>query len=495
MSPWLRRHPLAVYLPLQALLGFFHLGMLSPWMDEAGTLLTMHRPLGEVIAFAARDVHPPLFYLLLYGWLQVPLGLKWEVQARVLAVIFALLATAALDRLWAKFMPDRLRWWLLMLWSLSPCLLLYSRMSRSYSLQVLLIVVGAAYLLRLADRPSWAHGAIFLATALATLYTHYVPGLALLAAANLVLAYRKLWGPLFAMDVVIAAGYAPWVARLSTSLTSWGSHAGGYAVTGNAWFDLPVKLAYWAMAFVEGEAVPDVLVLLGVATLAVALWLIGDGVRQYPRTALVGGVLTVIGMIGVMRWVSYPFVPARMLFVLPFFLMLVVAGAGVHRRTGNFVLGAMLVLSVSGAVCYFFKLGFRNKDYPMPLAQIAAYIKANSTAGDSVIVVDSANSDPTGLEYALGPDRPFLSSAAAGSRDALSSRLVNHRVRTVWFLRNTHDISADGVNEQMEAELRKSMKPAVLYYQPYSVLERGLMHGLGMREPPWYAQELLEFRR
>jgi hypothetical protein len=266
-------------------------------------------------------------------------------------------------------------------------------------------------------------------------------------------------------------------------------------VTGNPWLDVPVKLAYWAMAFVEGEAVPDVLVLLGAATLAVALWLMRDGVRQYPRTAAVGAVLTLIGVVGVVRWVSYPFVPARMLFVLPFFLMLVVAGAGVHRLAGNFVLGAMLVLSISGTVCYFFKIGFRNKDYPMPLGEIAAYVKQNSTAGDSVILIDSANSDPTGMEYALGPDRPFLPSAAPPTHDALAARLASHRVRTVWFLRNTHDISSGGVNERFEADLRKMAKPAVLYYQPYSVLERGLMQVLGMREPPWYAQELLQFRR
>ena len=38
------------------------------------------------------------------------------------------------------------------------------------------------------------------------------------------------------------------------------------------------------------------------------------------------------------------------------------------------------------------------------------------------------------------------------------------------------------------------MRPIIYYYQPYSLLERALMRALGMRDPPWYFQELLEFR-
>ena len=39
MTDWLRRHPLAAFLPLQALLYCWNLGLLSPWCDEAISLL------------------------------------------------------------------------------------------------------------------------------------------------------------------------------------------------------------------------------------------------------------------------------------------------------------------------------------------------------------------------------------------------------------------------------------------------------------------------
>jgi hypothetical protein len=495
VTAWLRRYPLAIFLPLQAFLSLFHLGLLSPWMDEAGTLTALRGSLSEVVAWAARDVHPPLFYLLLYVWQTLPLGLDWAVQARALSVMFALLATVALDRLWARFLPDRLRIWLLLLWSLSPCLLLYSRMCRSYSLQTLLVVAGAAYLLRLASAPSWSNGAVFMLTALAALYTHYVPGLALLAAANLLLAYRRLWRPLLAIDAVVAAGYIPWIWRLAASLAVWGRHGQGYSLTGHPWLEPLPKLAYWAMSFTMGEAVPDFVLFLGAATLAAAVWLLRDGVRQYPRTAGLAAILTLTGVVGVGRWVSYPFVPARMLFVLPFFLLLVVAGAGVHRRAGNFALGAMLALSLSGIWCYFNQVDFRNKEYPMPLHRIAGYIRQNSTADNSVVLVDSADSDPVGLDYALDSSRSLLRTTDDDTPQRLKSRLADHRVHTVWFLRNTREISADAPNSHLEADLRRTMRPTVFYYQPYTLLERALMHSLGFSDPPWYAQELLEFRR
>ena len=61
---WLRKHPIAAFLPLQALLCFWNLGLLSPWMDEATTLLVVRLPVREILRVASGDVHPPLYYLL-----------------------------------------------------------------------------------------------------------------------------------------------------------------------------------------------------------------------------------------------------------------------------------------------------------------------------------------------------------------------------------------------------------------------------------------------
>ena len=242
MTGWLRRHPLAVFLPLQALLYCWNLAQLSPWGDEAGTLLAERGgTLSSIIQFAANDVHPPLYYLSLYYWQTIRLGFDFSVQARLLSVLFALLGTVALDRFWGARLEERARLTLLALWTLSPCLLLYARMCRSYSLQALVAIVAAAMLWRVAAKSSWRNAALLALALLAGLYTHYVPGIALVATANLTLLYRRRWRAAVAIDGVIAIGYLPWIWRLAASLTSWGGNARNYTLTGSRVLEVPVK--------------------------------------------------------------------------------------------------------------------------------------------------------------------------------------------------------------------------------------------------------------
>ena len=43
-----------------------------------------------------------------------------------------------------------------------------------------------------------------------------------------------------------------------------------------------------------------------------------------------------------------------------------------YRTIPSLILAAMLVLSLAGDWCYFHLTGFRNKQYPMPMREIAA---------------------------------------------------------------------------------------------------------------------------
>src|ERR1039457_1296614 len=102
------------------------------------------------------------------------------------------------------------------------------------------------------------------------------------------------------------------------------------------------------MSFVMGEAMPDAVLVLGAVLLPLAAAVAWRGARRTPEVAWLASALGAIGFIGVARWVSYPFVPARMLFVLPFFLLLVAQGAaaGGDRgipRWGNLAVAAMLL--------------------------------------------------------------------------------------------------------------------------------------------------------
>ncbi len=200
----------------------------------------------------------------------------------------------------------------------------------------------------------------------------------------------------------------------------------------------------------------------------------------------------VAGFIGVARWNSYPFIPARMIFLFPLFLMLLVSGAAAHRRFGPAVLAAFFALSLSGIWNYFHESGFRNKQYPMPIAAIAAKIRAESTPRDSEVLVDSTNSDPFAVEYALGP---VLRTSSPEAPATVEGWLADPRIRTIWFLRNTHDVSADKLDGRFEDLLRGGMRETVFPYEPFTPLEMDLAGAVGVKNPPRYFHELLKFQR
>jgi hypothetical protein len=410
-------------------------------------------------------------------------------------VVFALAATVVADRLWACRLAERGRIWFLALWTLSPCLLLYARMCRSYSLQLLVATVAAAYILRFTRKRSWTTGAGLVASLTAGLYTHYVPGLALLATANLALLRQRRFRDAIGIDALVALAYLPWIGRLAASLGSWETHNGTYMLTGAMLSEIPVKLAFWAVSFVMGEAAPDRVLVFGGFVFLLAAVLALAGARRDKDLLWIAAPAAATGFIGVARWVSYPFIPARMLFVFPFFLLLFLTGAMAHRRAGAVAVAAMLALSVSGVWCYFHKTGFRNKEYALPIQEIAAHIRQSGSAVDSAILVDSANSDPTAMEYALGPSRPFLETGDPAAAEAISRLLAEPQVRTIWFLRSTHDISAARLDARFERQLRAAMAVTVHPYEAFTSLETRLMRAMGMRDPPAWAHELLEFRR
>src|ERR1035438_10126837 len=242
-------------------------------------------------------------------------------------------------------------------------------MCRSYTLQALCAIVATALLSQVAARSTWRNQTLLALALLAALYTHYVVGIALVATANLTLLPRRRWRAALAIDCAIVIGYLPWIWRLAASLASWGGNTRNYTLTGSRVLEVPVKFAYWSMSFVMGEAVPDAVLVLGALLLPLVAAVAWRGARRTPEVAWLAAALGVIGFIGVARWVSYPFVPARMLFVLPFFLLLVAQGSSqgaAHgatqgaggRRWGNLAVAAMLLLSLSGIWCYFHSTGF-----------------------------------------------------------------------------------------------------------------------------------------
>ncbi|HEX8804271.1 MAG TPA: glycosyltransferase family 39 protein, partial [Acidimicrobiales bacterium] len=202
------------------------------WLDEALSANIAVLPVGDLLDALRHDGHPPFYYLLLHGWMQV-VG-EGDVAVRSLSGLFAV---ATLPLVWvagrrlAGVSGGR---WALVVFALSPYSVRYATETRMYSLVMLLVVAGYLLVPDALRRPTAARlvGIALLSGLL--LLTHYW-SFYLLAAVGLVLVARG-WrrpddrGAVARVLVAMAAGgllFVPWLGgflyQAGHTGTPWGS--------------------------------------------------------------------------------------------------------------------------------------------------------------------------------------------------------------------------------------------------------------------------------
>lgn len=160
------------------------------WLDEALTVNIARLPLGDIEAALRHDGHPPLYYWLLHGWLDL-VG-DGDVAARSLS---GLLGVAALPLAWFAGRlggGTRAAWATVLVVAASPFAVRYATEARMYALVMVLVLAGQL-LLRRATGHLAAGWPLLLGVAATTgllLLTHYW-AFFLLAAVGIVLV---AWG-------------------------------------------------------------------------------------------------------------------------------------------------------------------------------------------------------------------------------------------------------------------------------------------------------------
>jgi mannosyltransferase len=166
------------------------------WIDEAIAVgIASHDP-GEIPALLRQDGSPPLYYLLLHGWMEL-FG-SGEAATRTLSLLFAALAVPA--AWWAAGMRAAL------VVAVCPFLTIYAQEARMYTLVAVLSLVATAAFVR--RRP------VVLAAALTLLLYTHTWGVFLLAALALVWLVGDRDRGLLAAGAAVAVLYLPWVPSL-----------------------------------------------------------------------------------------------------------------------------------------------------------------------------------------------------------------------------------------------------------------------------------------
>ena len=493
--PWVEQHALVICLSVQTLLLFADLGRLPVWGDEQSSFDR------AVLGLVPHDtVHPGLYFSVLGGWLSAVCGGGSCVAgARTLSALFTLAATVAVDRCWLRTLDRRERAWFLILWALSPALLLYGRMARSYSLQLLLAVVSLYAGSRYARQPTLVALLAYAAASTVLLHTHYLPAIAVVAGVGVAMGYDAvvrrrrdtLWWAA-AAPLAVAVAFAPWL----PALTRAGEHVAQqthYRVFGNVG-DAVVALTFTAVSFSVGEALwPWTVAALPVIALLLAAALL-RGVRERPAWLAAVAPAAAVAFLGARQWVSYAFVAARLLFLLPFYLLLIVRGARVPTRLGTALCAALALFSLAGIAAYFEQTGFLNKAYVLPTGTIADAIQAGSMRGPATVILDAHSSDFSAVAARLPREARILYVADPVSAARAAAVADEPGIHRVWFVHSTHDVSPERYNALVTAAFARRFAMHRTGFAPYSALDRWLMGVAGWPHRPRYAIELVDMR-
>ncbi len=235
---------LLLILLLAAALRFFRIGSQSLWADEGNSAAMAGRPLAEIAARAAADIHPPLYYWLLHFW--VRLFGDSEAALRSLSAVWGILLVWLVYQIGSRLFDRRTGLIAALLAAVNPFLIYYSQEARMY--MQLAALAGLLYygLVRFILHESIilpADGtgrriafsapatAIIVGAAIAGLYTHYTFPVMVAVATLLYLGWivssrrrgfvkiRLMHWALLLM--LMAFFYLPWIPTAFRQLTSW----------------------------------------------------------------------------------------------------------------------------------------------------------------------------------------------------------------------------------------------------------------------------------
>ncbi len=210
------------------------LGRASLWLDEGLSLYYVNRPLTDLFPTLAReDFHPPLYYLLLQGWIHIAGTSEFALRflSLMLGVLLVPIGYATLREIYRPRGRPSLDLALAVpgsaLIMLSPILIYYSQEVRMYSLVACLALLSVLTLLRAArlDGHGWRPWLVFALVTTALFYTHYqgfflLPALALFA----LFAGRRVFLHWLGAMALAALLYAPWglavAAQVNTKLVN-----------------------------------------------------------------------------------------------------------------------------------------------------------------------------------------------------------------------------------------------------------------------------------
>lgn len=210
---------LAAIFVLAALARLHGIDELDVWVDEANLILTAQQAPSSLLARLKLDSSPPLFYLIVHGWIGV-VG-DGSVALRMLSVLTGLGLVASIYWAGRDLISPQAGLWGAFFAAASPIQAFYSQQVRMYCLAAILALLSVAALVRYLRDGSRRDFARWIAFTVLALYTHnFAIHLLPVHAALIVLSgelVRQSRSWLLA-SAIVALAYAPWLSVLAGQL-------------------------------------------------------------------------------------------------------------------------------------------------------------------------------------------------------------------------------------------------------------------------------------
>jgi len=454
--------PLSFLFPflLFAFLCVVRLGGRPYFGDEISAIEMTRGSLGQTIEAVGRDVHPPVYFVLLKGFRSIVGERGWAL--RLLSAVFAI---AAFPFLWAiatRFFgrSAAIPVWLL---ATSSFTVFASRFIRYYSLGLLESAAATYLLLLLLERPSrrlWiAYGAVIVLS----LYTFYLS--VIIMAAHAIVFYvawrrepRRLVPPL----IVLAAAcflFIPWATVLARQVEQLrAAETVGGILTGTA-----TQIVYTLYAFAAGDSISPFALPFSAAMVVFYAVLSVYGVRMVWRNrstrslavpAMAGLALAVPAAMRLAGMMHEPaiFLPVRLLFAAPFFIMIIACGllAIGDRRVRGAALAVALAIQAFSLYNYYFNRQWTNWAYAVPMPEIIAHVEKNVRSKD-LVIFDEWN-------LARGPNFYWRGTAPVWRFGPEATRWPGRldSADRIWIVRAVRDRSPGGQVDKLFSYLQRN---------------------------------------
>jgi 4-amino-4-deoxy-L-arabinose transferase-like glycosyltransferase len=386
------------------------LGDKNIWWDEGWTIGTTRLNFTDLTYRIAADVHPPLYFWNLYGW--VALTGESEFATRFLSLIWGVLTIAIVYPLTQTFTSRQVALLATLLTAASRFHVWWSQEVRMYAFATFAVTLSLYLLTRVLQKGNRRSWIVYTLGSIPVLYSFYVAGIALVAQNVFVLltlrhrvsADRHFLCRWIASQLVIALAFTPWVMLALDKMQTW-STSTPFA------FGLFIQLYVTVLSVgistnISQWLIPTSAIALVAVVGFVALW--RDALADQRRWGWRGAVflalpvvllLAMVYLSSLNRGLFYsPRIEVRYLVLsAPLFYILVacgVAAAWKQLRYAGWML-LLLIIALNGwLLADYHAARYVRDDYHTAMLVLSAYADPN----DAVLLV-SGNRYPLFLYY------------------------------------------------------------------------------------------------